>query len=78
MTQAQNALSKLPGVVQQSAETASRGFSWWKIEVRRSRGVQYGTIILAVLLIISLVWVAKSKPRKQLTPLQKLQRSLRF
>lgn len=75
---AQTVFSKLPGVVQQGAQTASRGFDWWRSEVRRSRIIQYVTAALAVLLIFAIVWAMKPKPRKPLTPLQKLQRSLRF
>jgi adenylate cyclase len=77
MDHTQNVLSRLPDFVAYGSESATKGFAWWMSEVRRSRAVQYGTIIVVVLLILVLVWAIKPKPRK-LNPLQQIERSLGF
>ncbi|MDA8098819.1 MAG: adenylate/guanylate cyclase domain-containing protein [Nitrospiraceae bacterium] len=66
---------KLPGMLQDGASTAKRGFAWWREEVRRSRTMQYITIAVIIAIIALIVWGVKHK-QKQATPLQKLQRSL--
>ncbi len=77
MDHTQNVLSKLPDFVAYGSETATKGFAWWKSEVRRSRPVQYGTVVVVILLILVLVWAIKPKPRK-LNPLQQIEKTLGF
>ncbi len=77
MDHAQNVLSKLPDVVAQGTESASKGFSWWKSEVRRSRTVQYITIAAVIVLIFLLIWAIKARSHRQ-TPFQKIQKTFGF
>lgn len=74
---AEAAVSHAQGVLNKSFEMTVQGFSWWRIEVRRSRTVQYATVVLAIALIVFLVWAVKPK-HKQLNPIQKIQRSFGF
>ena len=75
MDHAQNVIAKLPGVVAEGTKTASKGFAWWKSEVKRSRLVQYGTIAVIVILILAVTWAVKQKSRRQ-SPIHKLERTL--
>jgi adenylate cyclase len=75
--QAEAAVSHAHGVLNKSFEMTVQGFSWWRTEVRRSRAVQYATVLLAIVLIIFLAWAVKPK-HKQLNPIQKIQRSFGF
>jgi len=62
------------GLLEQAGETILRGFSWWQVEVRRSRTVQYATIAVLIVLAALLIWALTPKQ----TPLQKFRRSLGF
>jgi class 3 adenylate cyclase len=76
---ADTAINHARGAVMKSLEMTAQGVSWWMTEIRRSRAVQYGTAVLAILLIIFMVWVVKHKIKpKPLNPIQKIQRSLGF
>ena len=66
-------LEKAPGVLHQGADTARRGFAWWQTEVRRSRAVQYGTLIVIAAVIIVAIWYFNHKPA---TPVERFRRSL--
>jgi class 3 adenylate cyclase len=60
------------GLLEQAGNLALRGFSWWQVEVRRSRTVQVVTIAAMIALAALLIWALT--PRQ--TPLQKFRRSL--
>lgn len=69
---AQNLLLTL---LNQLADAVSRAVAWWRMEVRRSRAVQIGTLIALALITWFLIWALKPKPA---TPWQKLHRTLGF
>ncbi|MDH4162171.1 MAG: adenylate/guanylate cyclase domain-containing protein [Nitrospirota bacterium] len=74
----QGLVQKTPDAIRKAGDMANTGFHWWRSEVRHSRAVQYGTIAVVIILIITLawgVWFKKSKPK---TPWQKFQNSLGF
>ncbi len=77
MDHAQNMISKLPDVLACGSEKATKGITWWKDEIRRSRLVQYGTVVVVILLILALVWAVKPKPRR-LNPIEQIERVLGF
>lgn len=60
------------GLLEKAGELALRGFSWWQVEVRRSRTVQVVTIAVMIALVALLIWALT--PRQ--TPMQKFRRSL--
>jgi adenylate cyclase len=62
-------------VLHHTGEALLTAYSWWQTEVRRSRAVQVGTVIVLVALIWFAAWALKPKPA---TPWQKLHRSLGF
>ncbi|MEK6742706.1 MAG: adenylate/guanylate cyclase domain-containing protein [Nitrospirota bacterium] len=62
------------GLLEKAGDLALRGFSWWQIEVRRSRTVQIATIAAMIALAALLIWALT--PRQ--TPMQKFRRSLGF
>jgi adenylate cyclase len=62
------------GLLQQGSDLALRGYSWWQVEVRRSRAVQYATLAGLIVLIALLIWAFT--PRQ--TPVQKFRRTLGF
>jgi adenylate cyclase len=68
--------AKLPDVVVQGTETATKSITWWKNEIRRSRVVQYGTVAVVILLVVAVIWTVRHKTHKTLTPMQKIQRTL--
>ena len=72
-----HAQSVFSDVVSQGTASATKGFAWWRSEVRRSRVVQYGTIVVVILLIVAVTWAVKHKQRR-LSPLQKIERALDF
>jgi adenylate cyclase len=59
--------------LRQGIASLSRFFGWWREEVRRSRAVQYGTMIVLMGLIWLMYWALKPRPS---TPWRKLQRAL--
>jgi hypothetical protein len=60
--------------MEKAGDLSLRGFSWWQIEVRRSRTVQVATIVVLAALAAMLIWALT--PRQ--TPMQKFRRSLGF
>ncbi len=60
------------GLLEKAGEMTLLGFSWWQVEVRRSRTVQYVTIAVMIALVALLIWALT--PRQ--TPIQKFRRSL--
>ena len=54
-------------------ELVSPGLAWWRKEIRRSRAVQVGSVIVLIALILLMAWALKPKPA---TPWQKLHRAL--
>jgi adenylate cyclase len=66
-------MQKAPGIVQPVLEALRRAFDWWRMEVRRSRAVQVGTMVVIAAIIGLLVWHFKHKPA---TPLERLRNSL--
>jgi hypothetical protein len=64
------------GLMNRLVESAHRSFEWWRSEVRRSRAVQYGTMIVITLIIVLITW--HFTHRQPATPLQRLQQSLGF
>ncbi len=75
---AEAAVSGAKGAMKEFLDVWARGFDWWRTEVRRSRMVQYVTALAAIAIIVFLVWAVKPKHNARLTPVQKLERSLRF
>ncbi len=69
------AVTRAQGLLMRSREALAQGFAWWKIEIRRSRAVQYGTALMALILIVAMVWAVAHKSRPA-TPLQRLHRTL--
>jgi adenylate cyclase len=65
------------GLLQQGSNLALRGFSWWQIEVRRSRAVQYATLGVLIVLIALMIWAITPR-HTPVTPMQKFKRSLGF
>lgn len=74
----QGLVAKTPGLFRRMADALYNGYQWWRSEVRRSRAVQFGTIAVAVILIITLVWSIWHYTHRPKTPWQKFQRSLGF
>lgn len=71
---ARGLVEQLPGRLQRLRELLERGWSWWRVEVRRSRTVQYATAIVVIALVALLAWaILKPKPE---TPWQSFQRKL--
>lgn len=68
------AVQHAAGLVEKAGDLALRGFSWWQIEVRRSRTVQIVTIAALIALAALLIWALTPKQ----TPMQKFRRSLGF
>jgi len=62
------------GLLVKAEDVTLRGFSWWQVEVRRSRTVQIVTIVVLIALVALLIWAFTPKQ----TPVQKLRRSLGF
>ena len=62
------------GLVEKAGDMTLRGFSWWQVEVRRSRTVQVATVVVLAALVALLIWAFT--PRQ--TPVQKFRRSLGF
>ncbi len=56
-------------------ELALRFYEWWREEVRRSRAVQYVTILILIALVWFTVWALKPKP-VPVSPLKKFLHSL--
>jgi class 3 adenylate cyclase len=61
-------------LAQKGSEVALRVFTWWQVEVRRSRTVQYITIAALIALIGLMIWAFWPKQ----TPLQRLHRAFKF
>jgi hypothetical protein len=61
-------LAKMPGALHQGFAMTRQGTDWWRTEVRRSRTVQYATVMAIVALVILIVWFFQHRPS---TPLQK-------
>ena len=72
---ARGLVDRLPGQLDRLRALLVRGFGWWRVEVRRSRTVQYATAIVACALLALLAWALLSKP-KPATPWQQFQRNL--
>jgi adenylate cyclase len=68
------AVKRVRGLLQQGSDLALRGYSWWEVEVRRSRAVQYATLAGLIVLIALMIWAFT--PRQ--TPVQKFRRTLGF
>lgn len=62
-------------LAQKGSDVALRGFTWWQVEVRRNKTVQYATIAVLIALIGLMVWAFWPK---QQTPLQRLHRIFGF
>jgi len=60
------------GMLEKAGDMTLRGFSWWQVEVRRSRAVQIVTIVVLAALVALLIWALTPKQ----TPVQKFRRSL--
>jgi class 3 adenylate cyclase len=69
----EHAQNLLLSVLHHMRELLSQGLAWWRMEVRRSWPVQFGTVIVLVELIWFMVWSLRPKPA---TPWQKLHRAL--
>jgi len=67
------AVAEVQGWLRKGTDSTKQAVSWWRTEVRRSKAIQYTTVLAAIVLIIFLAWVLKPKPA---TPWQKFQRSL--
>jgi len=67
------AMDQAQGLLVKALVALTQAFAWWKVEVRRSRLVQYVTAFVIVALIIYLVWAVNHRPA---TPWQKLHRKL--
>jgi len=72
----QGLVAKTPGLLRRLGDALGRAYQWWRFEVRHSRPVQYGTIAVVLLLIITLVWGVWFKKPKPKTQWQKFQNSL--
>lgn len=66
------AVQHAAGLLEKAGELSLRGFSWWQVEVRRSRSVQIATIAVMIALVALLIWALTPKQ----TPMQKFRRSL--
>jgi len=71
MDHARGALSKMPGIFHRSYDMALQGTAWWRVEIRRSRTVQYATAAVVIAAIFFIVWFVHHRPS---TPWQKFQR----
>jgi class 3 adenylate cyclase len=71
---ARGLVERFPGQLQRLRARLERAWGWWRVEVQRSRKVQYATAIVAVALVALLAW-ALQKPKPQ-TPWQTFQRNL--
>jgi hypothetical protein len=69
----EHAQNLLLAVLNRLADTCSGAFNWWRTGVRRSRAVQYGTLIVLALIVWFVAWAFNHKPA---TPWQKLHRAL--
>jgi adenylate cyclase len=69
------AVDQARGLLQQGSDLVLRGFSWWQVEVRRSRTVQYATLGVLIVLIALMIWAFTSR-HTPITPMQKFRRSL--
>jgi class 3 adenylate cyclase len=54
----------------------SPGLSWWRVELRRSRAVQVGSVVVLFALIVLIVLMVGALKPKPTTPWQKLHRAL--
>lgn len=70
------ALDQLQGLAQKTPGALSTGFQWWRTEVRRSRMVQIGTLVVVLVVILALVLGFSHKKAKPKTQWQKFQNSL--
>jgi adenylate cyclase len=68
------AVERARGLLQRGSDLALRGYSWWEVEVHRSRAVQYATLAGLIVLIALMIWAFT--PRQ--TPVQKFRRMLGF
>ena len=71
MDHARGMLSRMPGILQRMYEMALQGIAWWRVEIRRSRTVQYATGVAVIAIIIIFGWFLQHRPS---TPWQKFQR----
>jgi len=74
MDHAREILSTMPGIFHQGYDMTLQGIAWWRVEIRRSRMVQYATAIVVIAMIIGLGWYL----HRPSTPWQKLQRKFGF
>jgi hypothetical protein len=72
---AQGGAAALGDLVRRSFLFLQEGYAWWRVEVRRNRAVQYGTVAVLAAVILFSYWFYQ---RRSATPLQKLQRRLGF
>jgi class 3 adenylate cyclase len=72
---AQGGVAVLMDVLRRFLLFLQEGYAWWRVEVRRNRTVQYGTIVIIAAIIILGIWFYNRKPS---TPWQKFQRQLGF
>jgi adenylate cyclase len=66
------AVQHAAGLMEKAGDIGLRGFSWWQVEVRRSRAVQIATIVVLAALVALFIWALTPKQ----TPVQKFRRSL--
>jgi hypothetical protein len=74
MDHARGLVSRMPGILQRMYEMTLRGVAWWRVEIRRSRAVQYATVVVVIAIIILITWFFQHRPSRPSTPWQKLQR----
>lgn len=73
--QARDLIGRTPGLLNKAYAESLRGYEWWRVEVKRNRAVQYGTVIIVAVVILVCLWLYQRKPS---TPWQKFQRGLGF
>ena len=72
---AQGGMAVLLDLVRRIFLFLREGYEWWRVEVRRNRTVQYGTLVIIAAVILLGIWIYNRKPS---TPWQKFQRQLGF
>jgi adenylate cyclase len=68
MDSARGLVSRMPNVLHQGVAMTMQGTDWWRTEVKRSRTVQYATVIAVIVLVILITWFFQHRPS---TPWQK-------
>jgi hypothetical protein len=72
---AQGAIGIVADVLRRLGVFLREGYEWWRVEVRRNKAVQYGTIIAIAGCIVLFLWLYKRKPS---TPWQRFKSDFGF